>query len=139
MAHDVQHIATIVALHPRSISVEFSAGVKCQGCGVAALCGAASNKLKFNIKVDDASIYALGEQVKIVAVQSSSWNAIFITLLLPALLLCAAVLILLAVGVGQQLAATGGIVALSGYYLILYLFGNSVNRRLNWTVSKLNS
>lgn len=137
MSEEVEHIATITSIHAGSITVELSPGRKCSGCGVAAMCGSKGEKLVLNLKVRDASAFSLGERVRLFANERSTWWSICIGLVMPSLLLCVAVIGLLAAGMGELAVACVGVAVVVVYYVTLYMFRNRVVDRLSWTIEKL--
>lgn len=138
MAEEVEHIATITSIQSGSISVELSPGQKCNGCGIAAMCGAKGEKLVLELKVVDASSFSVGERVRLIANERSTWRAICIGLVMPSLLLFVAVIGLLAAGMGQLAVACVGVAVVVVYYVTLYMFRNRVVDRISWTIEKLD-
>lgn len=137
MAEEVEHIATITSIRSGAISVELSPGHNCNGCGIAAMCGAKGETIALELRVNDASLFAVGERVRLIANDRSTWRAIWIGLLVPSLLLCAAVIGLLAAGIGQLVVACVGVAVVAVYYASLYMFRSRVVDRLSWTIEKL--
>lgn len=138
MAGTVEHIAMVVSIRPCAISVKLLSGQDCQGCGVAAFCGPKSEKMVMELMVDDVSAFSVGERVRLVAGERSTWRAIWLGLALPCLLMCAAVAGLLAIGIGQLIAAWSGVAVIAACYAVLYLYRERLVDRLSWTVEKLD-
>lgn len=138
MAGTVEHIAMVVSIRPRAISVKLLSGQDCQGCGVAAICGPKSKELAMELMVDDASAFSVGERVRLVAGERSAWRAIWLGLALPCLLMCAAIAGLLAMGVGQLVAAWSGVAVIAACYAVLYLYRERLVDGLSWAVEKLD-
>lgn len=139
MSEEVEHMATVTRLHSGSISVELLPGQNCQGCGIAALCRPkGEKKMVLNLKVDGSSTFSVGERVRLVANERSTWRAIWVGLVLPCILMCAAVTGSLAAGIDQTLSAWGGVAVIAIYYVILYIFRKRLVDRLSWTIEKLD-
>lgn len=138
MTGTVEHIAMVVGIRPRAISVRLLSQQDCQGCSVAAFCSPKSNKTVMEIMVDDASAFSVGEQVRLVAGERSTWRAIWLGLALPCLLMCAAISGLLAMGVGQLIAAWSGLAVIAASYAVIYLYRKPLVDRLSWTVERLD-
>lgn len=137
MAEEVEHMATVTHLDDGSISVELSPGQNCRGCGIAALCRPKGEKMVLDLKVDDASAFSVGERVRLIANERSTWRAVWVGLVLPCIMMCAAVMGSLAAGVGQSAAAWSGVTVIAVYYVILYIFRKRLIDRLSWTIKKL--
>ncbi len=139
MTDKVEHISVITAVSDGHITVAIDPGLKCKGCGVAAMCGSKGERSEMTINIPDSCDFRVGESVRVYAADSSTWRAIILTALLPCFILFCGVMLLLALGVNQSVAAVIGISLIVLYFFVLYLLRGRVVGKLRWSVEKIES
>lgn len=134
MAQRITHKAIVTAIGHGAISVSFSPGSQCGGCGIALLCSAKSGSVAMEVPVADPEGFQIGDEVEVSASSRSQWRALLIGLAIPCAVLLCSVMLLLALGVGSTMAAVAGVASIAVYYLILYIFRKKLTGSVRWTV-----
>lgn len=120
-SEEISHKGTVISSGPYSAVVRIDAAGACPGCKAAGLCGM-SEIVEKNVEVSTRRPYPVGEEVEIVLKGSMGLKAVWLSYMIPLLILLAVVLGMSHFGVGEVPTALSAIGAVAVYYLILWLF-----------------
>ena len=139
----VQHDGLVVAVSPKSVTVQIRSVSACASCAAHAKCGFAESKDKTleiptqAVKQSDSQTFAVGDPVTVTIDHSRGLLAVWFAYLLPALLLIAVIVALSLAALPEGLVALAALATLAIYILILYLFRRRLDSRFTLTVSPL--
>ena len=85
---------------------------------------------------DPYAHYAVGDEVEVLLKASMGFKAVWLAYFIPVLLVLAAILGLLALGVGEVAAALAGIGAVALYYFLLWLFRGKLQNEYIFTIKR---
>ncbi len=139
MTSQISHSATVTAIGQQSVTVRVDGNTGCAGCRVALMCGHSENSIIQVVKVDDPSIFAVGEVVSLTATAASMWKAITIGLIIPCFILLALLLGCLSAGMRTHWALLLAFAVIGLYYVVLACKRSSIETAVRWTVEKQHS
>lgn len=132
---EIRHSGKIVEITPSTIVVEIIAEEACGSCSAASLCGMSEVKKKL-IEVPAALGYETGEEVWVLLKSSKGMKAVWLSYIVPLILLMATILILSGIGVSELICGLGAIGVIAVYYLLLFLFRNKVKKEYTFYIEK---
>ena len=133
----ITHKGVIEQINGEKITVRILQQSACSSCHAKGACMAADSKEKLVELCDCSGVYTLHEQVIIEGKESIGYKAVFWAFLLPLIILLA--MLVLTTGVwhfGEMEAALSALFALAPYYLLLYLFRNSMAHTFQFSIKK---
>ena len=132
---EIRHSGKIVEITPSTIVVEIIAEEACGSCSAASLCGMSEVKKKL-IEVPAALGYEAGEEVWVLLKSSKGMKAVWLSYIVPLILLMATILILSGIEVSELICGLGAIGVIAVYYLLLFLFRNKVKKEYTFYIEK---
>ena len=132
---DIRHSGRILEITASTIVVEIIAEQACGSCSAASLCGMSEVKKKL-IEIPATLGYEVGEEVWVILKRSMGMKAVWLSYVLPLVLLMAAILILSALGLSELLCGLGSIGVIALYYLLLFLFRNNLKKEYTFYIKK---
>lgn len=137
----VTHRGVIKAVTPTSITILTDDDCRCDGCAVVALCnksGEGDGGETVTIDLPDASRYRPGQRVEVTASSSATLRATLWALIVPVILFIG---VLLGCNLWCSCSDTFSIlmsfIALSIYWLLLWVFRRRLATGLRWQVREL--
>lgn len=119
---EVSHTGTIIEITPEFTTVEIIAQSACASCHAKGLCGVSEERQKIiSVPTDPYADYKTGDEVEVVLKQSMGLKAVWISYVVPLLILMILVLSLSSVTVHEVYAGLAGIGGVAIYYLVIYL------------------
>lgn len=119
---EVSHTGTIIEITPEFTTVEIIAQSACASCHAKGLCGVSEERQKIiSVPTDPYADYKIGDEVEVVLKQSMGLKAVWISYVVPLLILMILVLSLSSVTVHEVYAGLAGIGGVAIYYLVIYL------------------
>ena len=129
MSETISHKGTIVKITPQVTTVAFTQHGACAECHAAGLCGMGDMAQKVvEVPTDPYTKRQVGDEVEVLLKASMGFKAVYLAYLVPLLIILAAILGLMALGVGEVVAGLSGIAAVAVYYLVLWLFRSKLQK-----------
>ncbi len=124
----VSHRGRIVSIDGNRISVEIVSKSACASCQAAAFCGASELKKKIvDVTVADARGWTVGQDVEVCLSRRKGLKAVLLSYVIPVLILIILIVSLSEVEVSELIAGLVSLGGVSLYYLIIYLFRESLS------------
>lgn len=137
MNNKIKHTGIVDHVEDNCVVVRIMQSSACSACKVAAHCNASETKEKMVEVMDaDASRFAKGDAVTVVADASVGFRASLYGYLLPLVLMVLTLVIVMKTTESEGVAALSSIVILIPYYIGLYLFRNKLRSRLRFTIER---
>jgi len=135
----IDHEGVILDINTDFITVEILNKSACGACAAKGACslGEAETKL-VEVANTGYSQFEPGERVNVLLKKSLGHKALYISYLIPLLILVAILLSLSAAGAGDLLTGLAILVGLALYYSIVYLFRDRFRKEYVFTIEKLN-
>ena len=126
--NEIVHSGKIVEITPDFTTVEIIVDSACSGCHAKSLCGMSEEQEKLiSLPTDPYATYAEGDIVKVCTKMSMGLKAVWISYVIPLMVLMILILSLSSV-IGNELYR--GLVAVGGvalYYFLIWLLRNRLN------------
>ncbi|MDD5911254.1 MAG: SoxR reducing system RseC family protein [Bacteroidales bacterium] len=123
----IAHDGIIVEITPDFTTVEILSSSACASCHAKGLCGMSEEEKKLiMVPTDPYTVYSEGQQVKVMTKKSMGLKAVWISYVIPLLILLILILSLSSV-IGNE--AYVGLVAIAGvalYYFVIWLLRNKL-------------
>lgn len=137
MKGSVSHKGKVIKMTPQATTVVILSSSACGQCHAAGLCGVADLAEKtVEVAPDPYAHYAVGDEVEVLLKASMGFKAVWLAYFIPVLLVLAAILGFLALGVGEVAAALAGIGAVALYYFLLWLFRGKLQNEYIFTIKR---
>ena len=130
-------IGVIRSIEDNSVKVILNGRSGCNSCQLKSSCVPNIDECEgITIETENPRKFYVGERVKIiVSLQVKKW-AIFLSTVLPCIVMIAAVCIAIAMHFSQAAAAAAGIIGICIYFCFLNYFKNSVKRKSTLKIEK---
>ena len=123
----IAHDGVIVEITPDFTTVEILSSSACASCHAKGLCGMSEEEKKLiMVPTDPYTVYSEGKQVKVMTKKSMGLKAVWISYVIPLLILLILILSLSSV-IGNE--GYVGLVAIAGvalYYFVIWLLRNKL-------------
>ncbi len=137
MSESISHKGKIVKITPQVTTVAFVQHGACSECHAAGLCSMGDVAQKVvELPTDPYNKHAEGDEVEVLLKASMGFKAVYLAYLVPLVILLAAILGLMALGVGEVVAGLSGIAAVGVYYLLLWLFRSRLQTEYVFTIKR---
>ena len=135
----IDHEGVIIDINPDFITVEIINKSACGACAAKGACSLGEVETKI-VEVSNAGYtqYEPGERVNVLLKKSLGHKALYISYLIPLLILVAILLSLSTAGAGDLLTGLAILVGLALYYSIVYLLRERFRKEYVFTIEKLN-
>ena len=123
--NEISHIGRVKEMTPESTVVEIISSSACSACHAKGLCGVSEEKVKdIEVPTDPYATWNVGDEVRAMLRQTMGLKAVWISYVVPLLILMILILTLSAVNVKEIYAGLVSIAAVAVYYLVIYLLRN---------------
>lgn len=123
--NEISHTGTIIGITPEYTTVEIIAQSACAACHARGMCGVADESQKIiMVPTDPYAGYKVGDEVFVMLKRSMGMKAVWISYVIPLLILMILILSLSSVNVHEAYVGLGAIAGVALYYLVIYLFRN---------------
>ena len=137
MSESISHKGKIVKITPQVTTVAFVQHGACSECHAAGLCSMGDVAQKVvELPTDPYNKHAEGDEVEVLLKASMGFKAVYLAYLVPLVILLAAILGLMSLGVGEVVAGLSGIAAVGVYYLLLWLFRSRLQTEYVFTIKR---
>lgn len=130
MAKDeISHIGKIVEITPEVTTVEIISSSACSACHAKGVCGVSEEQVKLiGVPTDPYSERKPGDEVDVVLKRSMGLKAVWISYVIPLLILMILILSLSSVNVHEVYVGLISIGAVAVYYLVIYLLRDRLRK-----------
>ena len=126
--NEIVHSGKILEITPDFTTVEIIVSSACSACHAKGLCGMSEDEQKIiSLPTDPYATYSEGDQVKVCTKMSMGLKAVWISYVIPLMILMILILSLSSV-IGNELYR--GLIAVGGvalYYFLIWLLRNRLN------------
>ena len=123
--NEISHKGVIKSITPELTTVEILSTSACAECHAKGMCGVAESKIKeISVPTDPYSEHSAGDEVEVVLKKSMGLKAVWISYVIPLLILMILILSLSSVNVHEVYVGLGAIAGVALYYLVIYLMRN---------------
>lgn len=130
MAKDeISHIGKIVEITPEMTIVEIISSSACSACHAKGVCGVSEEQVKLiGVPTDPYTLRNVGDEVLVVLRRSMGLKAVWISYVIPLLILMILILSLSPVIGNEAYAGLIAIGAVALYYLVIYLLRGRLSK-----------
>ena len=134
---EISHKGRIVGITPEFTTGEIISESACGSCHARSLCGLGDAKTKaVELPTRAWDNYEVGDEVDVVLKTSMGHKAVWLSYVLPLLVLVGVLLILTVAGVAELYAGLGGLLAVAVWYMILWLFRDRLKNEYVFNINK---
>ena len=120
--NEISHIGRVKEMTPESTVVEIISSSACSACHAKGLCGVSEEKVKeIEVPTDPYATWNVGDEVRVMLRQTMGLKAVWISYVVPLLILMILILTLSAVKLHEALVGLVSVCAVAVYYLVIYL------------------
>ncbi len=136
----IYHTGKIVEINPQFTSVEIVSMSACAECHAKNLCGVADMKIKvIMVPTDPYGDYEVGDEVRVLLKKSMGVKAVWISYVIPLIILLILIVSLSAVTVHEVYVGLGAIAGIAVYYLFVYLFRNRLAKDYVFEIKEMRN
>lgn len=139
MQNKIKHVGIVERVGRGSVSVRIVQSSACAACKAAQQCHASESKEKTVLVYTDVTDYSSGQNVLVMASYGVGMFAVCLAMLIPMLLMILTLFVMISVGYAEMVSALVSLGILIPYYIILYLFRNQINRRVSFSIEKIDA
>lgn len=119
---EISHTGRIVSIDPMVTKVEIIRSSACGECHARALCGYAEDQVKIvDVPTNAFDFFEVGQQVQVCLKRSMGMKAVWISYVIPLIVMMIVILLLNALGAGELATGLAGIGAVALYYIALFI------------------
>lgn len=135
----IEHKGEIIEIGIDYIMVEIISQSACSSCNAKSMCSMSEAESKV-VEVENKGyeMFEVGETVNVILRKSLGFKALYISYLIPLLILILILLSLSSFGIGELTTGLSIIIALAIYYIGVYLLRDRFKREFVFTIEKLN-
>ncbi len=124
---EISHTGKVVEMTPEFTTVEIISSSACSACHAKGMCGMSEEKVKaISVPTDPYATWNVGDEVKVMLRQSMGLKAVWVSYVIPLIILMILILTLSAVGVNEVCAGLAAVGGVALYYLVIYLIRNKL-------------
>ena len=136
---NVSHKGTIIEITEGNIKVEIINKSMCAACHAKGFCSAGDTKDKIiDVQYYNNGEFSLGDEVEVTMRRSMGFKAVWISYVIPLVILMIFLLTLQGLGFSELCAGLSAAVAVTVYYLVVYLFRDKIADKFVFTIAKNN-
>jgi len=129
----IEHEGIVQKSDTDSVTVSIISSAACSGCHAEGICSLSGKQEKI-IEIPGEYQVLPGDLVTVQMRQSTGYTAVFFGYVMPLILLVAILVILISLSIPELMAGLGALAVLIPYYLMLYIFRNSISRKFTFTL-----
>ncbi len=135
--NEIAHTGRIIDINPDFTSVEIISSSACSACHAKGLCGMSEEQEKvIMLPTDPYTVYSVGDEVKVYTKMTMGLKAVWISYVIPLLILMILILSLSTV-VGNEFLRGGIAIAGVGiYYFFIWLFRNRLSDQFEFYIKQ---
>ncbi|MCQ2176977.1 MAG: SoxR reducing system RseC family protein [Bacteroidales bacterium] len=133
---DISHSGKITEITPQFITVEIISSSACSSCHAASVCSLSESKVKTVQVPFDFRDWSVGEEVEVCLKKTMGYKAVWISYVVPLLVLFAVLMGATKAGAGELFSGLSAIAAVALYYLVIYLLRNRLRNEYTFYINK---
>lgn len=133
----IEHMGVVQSITDRMIKVSFLQETACSACHVQGVCSVPDGKDQEIEIINYSNQYSVGEQVNIVLEESLGMRALFLSYVIPFILVILILGIASAILKNDLQAGLLSLICLLPYYYILYLNKDKLKKTFSFKIRKL--
>ncbi len=138
-AEEIRHSGIVKEITPSTIVVEIEGKSACSQCHAKGACAASESKIKrIDVRRTPNVEVEVGESVEVVLKASLGLKAVFISYVLPLIILLILLLTLPNMGVSELLTGLISLLAVGGYFVVIYLLRKRLAAQFDFVIAKTN-
>ena len=141
-ANNIEHPGVVTSITNEFITVEILKKSACAACNAKGVCIASDESIKtIDIPQSISTLacdYQVGEEVKVLLKASLGARAVWITSVVPLMLLLATIFILTKIGVSELITGISVLAILAFYFFLIYLLKNKISKDFTFSIEKLS-
>lgn len=138
-AEEIRHSGIVKEITPSTIVVEIEGKSACSQCHAKGACAASESKIKrIDVRRTPNLEVEVGESVEVVLKASLGLKAVFISYVLPLIILLILLLTLPNMGVSELLTGLISLLAVGGYFVVIYLLRKRLAAQFDFVIAKTN-
>jgi positive regulator of sigma E activity len=136
---NIEHEGVIIDIDREYISVEILSHAACSSCNAKSMCSMSEVKAKV-IQVENKgfTLFKNGEKVNVLLKRSLGFRALWISYLIPLIILLLLLLALSGFGIDELSIGLSILASLVIYYFAVYLMRDKIKKEFIFTIEKLN-
>lgn len=139
---NIEHPGVVTSITNEFITVEILNKSACAACHAKGVCIASDESIKtIDIPQSISTLacdYQVGEEVKVLLKASLGARAVWITSVVPLMLLLATIFILTKIGVSELITGISVLAILAFYFFLIYLLKNKISKDFTFSIEKLS-
>lgn len=136
---EISHIGRIVEINPEFTSVQIISMSACAQCHAKGMCGVSDAQTKIiMVPTDPYTEYQIGDEVKVLLKKTMGLKAVWISYVIPLIILMILILSLSAVTVHELYVGVGAIAGVALYYLVIYLLRDKLTKDFVFYIKEMN-
>ena len=121
--NEIRHTGKIIEITPEYTTVEIVVSSACSSCHSKALCGMSEDKEKvIMVPTDPYALHKVGDEVEVMTKMSMGMKAVWISYVIPLIILMILILSLSEIFDSQMLCGLASIGGVALYYFFIWLF-----------------
>jgi sigma-E factor negative regulatory protein RseC len=141
-ANNIEHPGVVTSITNEFITVEILNKSACAACHAKGVCIASDESIKtIDIPQSISTLacdYQVGEEVKVLLKASLGARAVWITSVVPLMLLLATIFILTKIVVSELITGISVLAILAFYFFLIYLLKNKISKDFTFSIEKLS-
>ena len=126
--NEIVHSGKIIEITPDFTTVEIIVSSACSSCHAKGLCGMSEDEQKLiSLPTDPYSEHAVGDEVKVCTKMSMGLKAVWISYVIPLMILMILILSLSAVLKSEVVVGLASVCGVAVYYLVIWLLRDRLN------------
>ncbi len=135
---EIKHNGIVVDANPSFVTVEIKRSSACGACGAKSLCNASESGIGLiEIPVQGYTLYEKGENVEVFLKRSMGFKALWISYMIPLLVLILILAVMTIVKAPEQVAGLSVIGGIVLYYFIVWLLRDKLKNEFIFTLEKI--
>ncbi len=135
----INHKGVVIEADINGLSVEILNASACSGCHAKGACTMADVKSKIiEVENNGYDVFEVGEEVNVKLKRTMGYRALWISYLIPLIILLLLLVSLSTLGFSEPFVGLGIIGGITLYYLIIWLLKDKLKRDFVFIVEKLN-
>ena len=135
---NIKREGVVIDMNERFISVEILCQSACGSCRAKSLCSSGDQEIRVvEIESSGFTTYDIGEKVNIKIKSSLGFKAVWISYIIPAIILILTIFALLSLGASEPVSGLLSIVAVAIYYFIIWLIRDKLSKEFVFEIEKL--
>lgn len=136
-AKSIEHPGVISEVSDTMVRVSFTAYSACSACHAKGICSAAEMQDK-SVEIPRHEHFDVDEKVKIILKQSLGYRALFLSYVLPFLIVLLTLVLFSVISDNELITGMISLTILFPYYLMIYLFRGQIKRDFSFFLKKLD-